>query len=676
MAIVKMQKLSICANKRHRKEILETMQTMGIMEMTLTDLLDNEDLQMMDTQTARSKYEKRAASFDQAIKLLKTYAPEKGGGAGLFSEKREVDRKRMADAEANRHHFNVEAADIQQAEKKINECMGIILKDENMKQSLAPWLSLDIPMSTTETKKTAVLIGTMPAAVNSQAELYAIASRGIPESAAVTADVISTGSEQTCVSVICLKRDLEKVEENLRSAGFARPSQPVVGIPADEIRRLDDDIRAQKEAVKEAEKRIAGYASDLENFEIMSDYYRIRADKYAMLGKLPQSRNVFFMEGWVPEAQADRVATLLSTKFGAFVEREEKRQDEMEPTILKNNGFADAAEGVLASYGLPQHGRFDPTFIMSIFYVIFFGMMLSDAGYGIIMALATGIIMIKHKNLEDGMKRFMKLFFFCGLSTAFWGFMYGGFFGDVIDVVAHTWFNVPSDQVVLQPLWFAPLNDPMRLLIWCLLFGVIHLFVGLGIKGYEALKNKDFVAFISDIVSWYLFLAGLIFMLLPSDLFRGISGMDFQFPDWVGAAAKGCTIAGAVIILLMSGRSNKNFIIRIALGAYDIYGVTSWLSDVLSYSRLLALGLATGVIASVINMMGSMFGSGPLKVIIFAVIFVLGHTLNIAINALGAYVHTNRLQYVEFFGKFYDAGGKPFVPFRSTTKYIHVKEEK
>jgi V/A-type H+-transporting ATPase subunit I len=126
----------------------------------------------------------------------------------------------------------------------------------------------------------------------------------------------------------------------------------------------------------------------------------------------------------------------------------------------------------------------------------------------------------------------------------------------------------------------------------------------------------------------------------------------------------------------MSGRKNKNFIIRIALGAYDIYGVTSWLSDVLSYSRLLALGLATGVIASVINMMGSMFGSGPLKVILFAVIFVLGHTLNIAINALGAYVHTNRLQYVEFFGKFYDAGGKPFVPFRSSTKYIHVKEEK
>ena len=134
-------------------------------------------------------------------------------------------------------------------------------------------------------------------------------------------------------------------------------------------------------------------------------------------------------------------------------------------------------------------------------------------------------------------------------------------------------------------------------------------------------------------------------------------------------------IGGALIILLMSGRDRKNWALRIALGAYDLYGVTSWLSDVLSYSRLLALGLATGVIASVINMMGSMFGSGPVKVIIFIVVFILGHTLNIAINALGAYVHTNRLQYVEFFGKFYDAGGREFRPFRHKTKYIQVKED-
>jgi len=144
----------------------------------------------------------------------------------------------------------------------------------------------------------------------------------------------------------------------------------------------------------------------------------------------------------------------------------------------------------------------------------------------------------------------------------------------------------------------------------------------------------------------------------------------------VNLLAKGMAIVGAVGILLMSGRRKKNnWGLRLALGAYDLYGLTSWLSDVLSYSRLLALGLATGVIASVFNQMGSMFGGGVLGAIIFIIVFIIGHAFNIGINLLGAYVHTCRLQYVEFFGKFFEGGGKEFHPFRSNTKYVEVKEE-
>ena len=164
-------------------------------------------------------------------------------------------------------------------------------------------------------------------------------------------------------------------------------------------------------------------------------------------------------------------------------------------------------------------------------------------------------------------------------------------------------------------------------------------------------------------------------MLLPTKIFASIAQMEFNFPGWLNMLAKVITIVGLVVIILMSGRANKNWGLRIALGAYDIYGVTGWLSDVLSYSRLLALGLATGVIASVINMMASMQGKTVFGVIIFILVFILGHTLNIAINLLGAYVHTNRLQYVEFFGKFYDAGGTPFSPFKSNNKYIEIKED-
>ena len=356
-----------------------------------------------------------------------------------------------------------------------------------------------------------------------------------------------------------------------------------------------------------------------------------------------------------------------------FVPAGEDREEE--PTLLENNRFSRNAEGVLESYGLPQHGHVDPTFIMSIFYVIFFGMMLSDAGYGIVMAVGTAVLLKKYPKMAEGTAKMLRLFFWCGLSTTFWGLMYGGFFGNAVDTIAQNFFGYTGDPIV-KPLWFEPLKDPMRLLVYCMLFGLIHLFAGLGIKGYENLKNHDVTGFVSDVLAWYLFILGLVLMLIPSDIFASISGAKTVFPHPVNVLARVMALAGAALILMMGGRDHKNWGIRIALGAYDLYGVSGWLSDVLSYSRLLALGLATGVICNVINMMAVMGGRGVVGWIVFVIVFLLGHTMNLAINALGAYVHTNRLQFVEFFGKFYDAGGKPFRPFKTVNQYIEIKEEK
>ena len=398
----------------------------------------------------------------------------------------------------------------------------------------------------------------------------------------------------------------------------------------------------------------------------------MRADKYAVLGELPQSHRTFVISGYIPRCEADYVAGDLLERYDCAVDVEELREDEEAPVILKNNPFSANMEGIVESYGLPHKGEIDPTTIMSFFYIFFFGMMLSDAAYGAIVALICGILVRKFPGMSQGMKKSLKLFFYCGLSTLVWGILFGGYFGNIVDIVSEKFFG---HTVTVPALWFIPLDDPMKLLVYSLLFGVIHLFVGLGIKGYLCLKDKKYMDFFCDVVLWFMLLTGLILMLLPSDIFASIAQTEIVFPPVLNRTAQILAAAGAAGIVLMSGRGHKNPALRLALGAYDLYNITGWLSDVLSYSRLLALGLATGVIASVINQMGSMLPDNLIGVVFFVLIFLVGHAMNLAINLLGAYVHTNRLQFVEFFGKFYEGGGRPFTPFKENTKYTEVKEE-
>ena len=687
MAIVKMQKISICANKKNRKAMLEFLQSMEAMEIR-TETMEDPELERMDTQAVKSTFDKNAESLERAADVLKNAVPDRKGGASLFAEKSVVSRKEYDKIVSKHDRYIGHAMQVLRIEKDIAECKAAISRDRSTQEMLQPWLKLGIPMQSKGTRETTVLMGTMPGTLT-EAQIESAASAGgqmlsgsedearrLPEVLPVSAEVLSVVNDVTYLTVLTRKRYAEQVEANLREQGFARPQQIVRGIPKDSVARLDLDITKQEEKIERLKKELAGFASEQGNFRMVSDYYRTRAEKYRMLGTIPQSRSAFFLEGWIPASKSQAISQVLRERFGAVVEVEEAAEGEEEPTLLKNNRFSENVEAVLESYGLPKQGKVDPTFIMSIFYVVFFGMMLSDAAYGIIMAVALFIVLKKHKRLEKGMKRMLTLFFWCGLSTAFWGFMYGGFFGDAIDVVAKTFFGYTGPTPILKPLWFEPMSDPMKLLMWCLLFGLIHLFTGLSIKGYELLKEGDRVGFVSDVLAWMLFLIGLIMLLLPSEIFASISHMEFHFSPALVLLSKVFTIVGALIILVMSGRDKKNrWVLRILLGAYDIYGVTSWLSDVLSYSRLLALGLATGVIANVINMLGSMGGGGVKGAIMFIVVFIVGHTANLAINLLGAYVHSNRLEFAEFFSKFYDAGGTAFKPFRTFNKYIEIKEE-
>lgn len=670
MAVLQMQRISICALKKNRKAILEHLQELGAMEIDI-QLEDDSGYEKMDVANRKSKFEKHAQIADRALEILQEYAPEKSGLLDSLAGKPLVE-KGLFEKAAREKDINLGAAyALVGLDRRIAEGRANIAKLQNQIEALTPWMSLTVPMNYAGTEKTAMMIGTMAGTVSLE-EVYTLIGSGAPQAEAVDVQIISADKDFTYLAVVCLKSEAQPVEEALRSGGFARPSQSVRKVPAQysaELQEQIDKIQAENENLQ---AQIAEYADKRKELRMISDYYRTRAGKYEVLGDLPQTKNTFAVSGYVPAKDAKRIADELAEKYEAAVEVEEIREEEQAPVLLKNNKFSESVEGIVTSYGLPHKGELDPTFFTSIFYVFLFGLMLSDAAYGLIVSLACGAVLVKFPRMSANLRKSIKLFFWCGLSTLFWGVMFGGYFGDAIDTVSRVFFG---HEVSIPAVWFVPLNDPMRLLLYSMLFGLIHMFLGLGLKGYMCLKERRYMDFLSQVVFWVLFLLGLIFILLPTDLFAGIAGQQYVFPAFVAPLAKGATLIGLVGLILFAARDNKNPILRILLGMYEVYGVTSWLSDVLSYSRLLALGLATGVIASVVNQMGSMLGGSIPGAILFIVVFVIGHVFNLAINLLGAYVHTCRLQYVEFYGKFYEGGGRAFNPFNLKTKYVDIKEE-
>ncbi|RGZ00140.1 V-type ATP synthase subunit I [Clostridium sp. AM58-1XD] len=670
MAVLPMQKISICGLKKNRKAILELLQASGVMEIAQPDVEDG-GLQKMDTMTSRQLFEKNAAMADQALEILQSYVPEKKSLLSGLEGKKLTDAAAFEAIREGNSSVMEDARQIVAFHKKIAEDKAGIVKLESQIETLAPWMNLDVPIRCPSTKKCAVLIGTMTGAVTLE-EIYQAAAERIPDVEALDIHVVGSDKDQTCIAAVCLKEDASRVEDALRASGFAKPAQAVDKVPS----ALKQDLSMQADKLKEeidtTENRLKAYEKSRENLRMVSDYFRIRAQKYDVLGGLLQSEKTFFVTGYVPLEAVEKLEAKLTGRFDLVFEKEEIDEDEEAPVLLKNSTFASSAEGVTASFGLPAKGEMDPTTIMSVCYIFLFGLMLSDAAYGLIVFLACFLALKKFPRMDGNLKKSVRLFMYCGISTLVWGVLFGGYFGDAVDVVAKTFFG---RDVSIPALWFVPLNDPMKMLVYSMLFGVIHLYLGVGLKGYMLIKDKKYLDFFCDVVLWYMLLTGLILILIPTDLFSSIAQVKIVFPAAVNALAKFLAIAGAVGILLMSGRSSKNPALRIALGAYDLYNITGWLSDVLSYSRLLALGLATGVIASVINQMGSMAGGGILGAIVFILVFIGGHTFNLAINLLGAYVHTCRLQYVEFFGKFYEGGGKMFTPFKENTKYIEIKED-
>ncbi|MDY5741423.1 MAG: V-type ATP synthase subunit I [Lachnospiraceae bacterium] len=673
MAIVPMKKVEVIALKKERKALMEYLQRLEVMELATVPTGEG-IFRKNDVYASKNLLQKSIAQAEEAITILQEQAASVGRLPSPIAGRavRTVDEYEALSKE----HARIQrlAGEIIDAKKEINEANRELARRAEQLEQLKPWEKLDMPMQWQGSKRTAFLIGTLPGEQTKEElekRLLTEDGRGCAEVTVHYAD-----ASLTYLSVLCMREDKPRIQELLRKEGFLPPAYSTKRVPAGQKSRIED-IRASLVRLKQEKADwIDSQAGKLEQLLLLGDYERIRLAKYEALEALAQGPRSLVLVGYVPAARAEELQHSLEERFTAVVGISEPEVDDEVPVLLKNNALAAPLESTVAAYALPTKGELDPTFAVSLFYYILFGLMLSDAGYGALMVLGCGGLLWKYRaTIETGMKRTLQMYLYCGLSTVFWGVMFGSYFGDIVDVTAKTFFN---KTVSITKMLYFTVKDPMKMLVFSLIFGIVHLYFGLIMKTIQCAKNRQWKDILYDVVFWIGLLSSCIVILVSTSMLRDMFGYSFLVPDTAVTIAGWIAIICAIGIIATNGRESKHPFKRFLKGAYALYGISSYLSDVLSYSRLLALGLATGVIATVINTMAAMAGGigGIIGFIIFAVICVFGHLLNLGINALGAYVHTNRLQYVEFFGKFYEGGGRAFAPFSQHSKYFKFKESK
>ncbi|MFO7612132.1 MAG: V-type ATP synthase subunit I [Clostridia bacterium] len=657
MAIIEMKKLTLVGLHDDRHRILTRLMEIGAVDIVGAEIDDElggifrKDTDKEDLLELSGKI----TVLESAISVLKQFDKR---DKPIFKVRRDIGNHDYMGTVLKRHDVLARAAEVNRTREELLQVKSGINKNLNAITNLNSWSALSIPLEMESTKNTRILKGMVPAAADMDAIGETISEAGL----AGWIETTGSDSDQTYITAYVHSDDLQAVSSILKRNGFASVSfQGYEGKVEDNIKKIEFTISDEKERADEIEKKLAEMAAHLDEIELVYDYYSIRKEISLTDGNVASGKRIFFLEGWVPAPLEDSLSAELNEKWTVDLKFRDPIEDEEFPVLLSNGFIADSVQDITQMYSLPSPKSVDPNPVMAPFFILFFGLMLSDAGYGLVMALACGAIYFFAK-LEDTMRRFMKMMMLCGIATIFWGALFGSWFGNLIPIIM-------GDASKDISIWFAPVTDPEYLLMWSLLFGVIHIYTGLAMKAANFIKQKKYLAVVFDVLFWYIFFTGAVFLVIPF-----VPGIPVGLSDATGPWGGYLLIAGAVLLFLTQGRKSKKIIGKIIGGLASMYDLIGFMSDVLSYSRLLALGLATSVIASIVNEMGSMGGFSFTGVIVFILVFAVGHSLNFMLNALGAYVHSSRLQYIEYFGKFYEGGGKPFRPFKRNTKYIRIKD--
>ena len=657
MAIVKMSKFDLVVFAEQRAKVLKKLQKFKEVSFVDIELHDENGELSKDAVEGVTKYvnneelthiDERLYQLSNAISLIKKYDERKTRLRDVIHGNENYTFDELA-KKALTYDWKKVSSELNKIGTQYSQIKSEISKKYTRYDEIDLWERLDVnPKELKNLKKVNTFLGTVPI------KLKGTFIDGISELDKTYYEELKIVKDEVYYLVISSidENEKEKLTEVFRNSSFTVENLDIDAVPQDYKNGLQKEISELKKEKRRLKAQIKTYSEDLTDLQAVYEYMQNKKLRIVESEKLAQTENTILIKGWIPTEKVSEFEKVVKDEAGdnyylTFTDAD--RDDATVPIKLKNGKVASTFENLTGMYAYPRYNEIDPTPLFTPFYILFFGMMGADVGYGLVLLLAT-MFVLKVVNLSSQMRKSIKFFFYLSFSVIFWGLLYGSYFGATI----------PGMWRLVDPA--SQYND---LLIGSIVFGVVHIFVGLAIKAYMLIRDGKSLEAVYDVLFWYMALiGGMLFLIFK---LMNLSAVVANVSMWV-------MIAGMAGIVFTGGREAKGVGAKLGGGLYSLYGISSYVGDFVSYSRLMALGLSGGFIASAINMIAGMISGSWVGMIFIPVILIAGHLFNMFLSFLGAYVHTSRLMYVEYFGKFYEGGGKPFKDFRTENKYINLDD--